>query len=357
MAEEKALLLDDPRQITPAAFDRARDHGERLAVLLNYAVLAPSILNVQPWRFRIEDDTLALYIDRSRALPVTDPTGRELTISCGAALLNLRVAARAFGQDPEVDTLPDPDDADLLARVRLRAASPSEPDRRLRDAIPARRTNRSAFEDRPLPKDLVEALRAAVASEGATLTLLLEAGEARDRVAALIADAELIHLGNPAFRRELIEWAWRRIGEAQQREGEARWRLGAAGYTPEPVNQSEVARALAAAASRTLMSDEEAAIVARSRAEAAPALALLTTPEDDRRAWLAAGQALQRALLVATASGISASFLSPPVEIPHLRPQVGEAFGAAGVPQLLLRFGYGPEIAAAPRRPTEEVVA
>ena len=61
--------------------------------LLEAAVQAPSSHNTQPWLFRVEDGAVHLLADRTRALPVNDPDDRELTISCGCALLNLRVAA------------------------------------------------------------------------------------------------------------------------------------------------------------------------------------------------------------------------------------------------------------------------
>ena len=62
---------------------------EHIQFLLNYAVLAPSRHNIQPWLFKVEGNTVALYADQSRALPVADADNREMIISCGAALANL----------------------------------------------------------------------------------------------------------------------------------------------------------------------------------------------------------------------------------------------------------------------------
>ena len=58
--------------------------AERLRFLLRYAILAPSRHNTQPWLFEIEGDELRVYADRSRALPVADPDGRQQLMSCGA---------------------------------------------------------------------------------------------------------------------------------------------------------------------------------------------------------------------------------------------------------------------------------
>ena len=55
------------------------------------ALLAPSVHNTQPWRMVIRPDVLELYADRDRQLAALDPTGRQLLVSCGCALLNARV--------------------------------------------------------------------------------------------------------------------------------------------------------------------------------------------------------------------------------------------------------------------------
>jgi len=71
----------DENHLSPLACAEAR-----LRFALNYAVLAPSTHNSQPWRFIVDGDTVMLCANRTRALPVVDPFDRELVISCGAAL-------------------------------------------------------------------------------------------------------------------------------------------------------------------------------------------------------------------------------------------------------------------------------
>jgi hypothetical protein len=47
--------------------------------------------NSQPWQFALNRDSVDVFADRSRSLPVVDPDDRELTISCGACVHHLRL--------------------------------------------------------------------------------------------------------------------------------------------------------------------------------------------------------------------------------------------------------------------------
>ncbi|MDF3051341.1 MAG: nitroreductase, partial [Pseudonocardia sp.] len=66
---------------------------------LELACRAPSVHNTQPWRWRLGDDTVALFADQRRRLWATDRDARDLILSCGAALHHLRVALAAAGVD------------------------------------------------------------------------------------------------------------------------------------------------------------------------------------------------------------------------------------------------------------------
>ena len=94
----------------------------------------------------------------------------------------------------------------------------------------------------------------------------------------------------------------------------------------------------------------------RKLVEGSPVLAVLTTDTDTPVAWLSAGQALARVLLLDCARGVSASFLNQPLESDVLRPQFRDTLGLSGFPQILLRLGYGPETKPTPRRDVRDVL-
>src|SRR6266511_4188127 len=138
---------------------------------LEAAVAAPSVHNTQPWKFRIRGSGIDVYADYSRRLDVIDPHGRELLISVGAAVLNLRVAILAHGHQPLLRLLPSVRERNLVARVTPGPpVQANQTARALAQAVPRRRTNRRPFADIPVPEHTLDELAAAAKVEGATLS-------------------------------------------------------------------------------------------------------------------------------------------------------------------------------------------
>lgn len=331
--------------IAEADYPENRDQAEKLRFLLRYAVLAPSGHNTQPWLFRIGDGAVEIHADRSRALPVVDPHDRELTISCGAALGTLRIAMRHFGLRHAVELLPDPEQADLLARVTLQKGDPADgPGGRVFDAICRRRSNRQAFQDREVPRELTQRLVADAGAEGVWLRPV--EGDDRAAVAELVARGDRLQMADKDFRRELAAW----IHPNSSRSDD-----GMRGYG---FGLGEVMSQLGPFVIRSFDAGKGQAAKDRELAAGAPLLAVLGSEDDDPRSWLRTGQALQGVLLRARAGDVWSSYLNQPIEVEDLRPRLAKLIDREGeFPQLLLRFGFGPEVAPEPRRSVDEVIA
>jgi nitroreductase len=327
-----------PWDISAEAFPGDNFACDQLEFLLGYAILAPSPHNTQPWRFRINVNDAEIFADRRRALRVVDPVGRELTMACGAALFNLRVATEYFGRGYTVQVLPQADQPDLLACLTLRLHSEtSSEDVVLFHALTQRRTNRQAFRPDPLPAEILAELADAAAREGAWLAIATEEGP-RQALADLVAAADKIQWASRDFRRELA--AWMRTDAEHQVDGIPTHDLGVRDW------MAFAGPALV----RTLNRGNNQAARDADIALHSPALVVLGTDEDDPRSWLQAGQALESVLLHARSERVCASFLSQPVEVGEVRPQLASAVGLGGFPQALLRLGYGPEVPPTPRR-------
>jgi nitroreductase len=155
-----------PWQIESGEFPTASTTAQKLKFLINYAILAPSGHNTQPWQFKIINEGIELFADKNRALPVVAPNDRELIISCGAALFNLRLAIRYFGGRDLVETFPDSNNSNLLARIRLgdKYEITSE-ENLLFKAISLRHTNRFPFTSQKIPDTLLAQLQQVPCSE------------------------------------------------------------------------------------------------------------------------------------------------------------------------------------------------
>lgn len=331
----------------PAAAEKAFPSwggpADRLRFFLGYAVLAPSRHNAQPWTFEIQGDEVRVYGDASRALPAADPDGRELVMACGAAILNLRLAAAHFGFATSLDVVPGHRRDGLLATVRLEERSASTPEtEELFRAIPTRRTNRLPLDGREPPEGLIARLVKEARREGAWLRAVEE--PQRRPMAELIAEGDRVQWGALRFRSELA--AWTRTNGSARRDGLPAYAQGV----------SDAAALLAPVVLRLTNPGRAEAERDRRRCMGSKALLVLATPRDGKLEWLQAGEAMQRILLHAASTGLSASYFCQPIEVPALRRKVAEVVGETGAPQLVLRLGYGLEVRAPPRRPVDETL-
>jgi len=308
---------------------------EALAEAARVARLAPSVFNTQPWRWQVGSDAMDLCGDRARQLEA-DPAGRMLAISCGAALHHARVALAASGHRAAVERLPDADQPDLLARIRI--TGPYEPDLAdlaLREAIDRRRTDRRGYADRQVPDVVVARLRAAVEEQGAWLHVVPD--EQLPMLAAATARAGELELADPDYRAELIRWTNR-----PQWSGDGIPPATAVRSTPRRVPVREFS-----------LGPEDGTDPGPGDDRGA-VYAILYGDRDDTLGWLRAGEALSAVLLAATAVGLSAAPASAPIEVTATRELVRGLLSGLGHPFLILRFGFGAVTGAAPAAPRRD---
>ncbi|MCG8923032.1 nitroreductase [Lentzea sp. CC55] len=306
--------------------------------VLAAASLAPSVHNTQPWRFQVKRDRIELYADHGRRLAATDPEDRALRLSCGAALFNLRLALEARGVRPLVSMLPGHDAPGALAVVRRGGSIKINAENRaLLDAVPRRRTNRTPFLEAPVDPRQRHALVRAAELERSWLHVI-STPQDRAQLKRFVRQAHEIQLGDEGVQAELAAFTGHRPGAAD-------------GVPP------------ASAGVRPAMQDEWAFRDFQGPErhpgkdyESDPLVVVLCSFYDGPLGELQAGQAMQRVLLTATTRGLSASFLSQPVEVRRVRENLRRALGGMLVPQTVLRVGFSTPVPATPRRPVAELL-
>lgn len=314
----------------------ARTTALRRAVV--QAVRAPSVHNTQPWRFVLGADSLELHADWSRRLPVLDRSGRQVLMSCGCALLNVRVSLAAAGWSCRVERVPDPSRPDLLARVVLldeppsRAATPAVGLGRLDPAVGARRTTRTPFTGAPPAAGVLDELVAAAADEGAQLLVLDEAGS---RVAVRLSRrADELEDATPGYRHELAAWTGDDAGRTDGVPASA---------LPPRTGPGPDTRGMG------LLTGQDDRSTSR--------LLLLGTRHDSQVQWVRAGEALERVLLELTAAHLAASTLMQVVEVVETSARLVAELGVPVQPQALLRVGRAATGPATRRRRLVDVLS
>lgn len=300
-------------------FPRTGSVEEKLKFLINYAILAPSLHNTQPWTFVVRGSEIRVLADQNRQMPVADPDARELYISVGCALENLLTAATYFGLHTTVTYFPDPKDEVWVANVTFSNAHPSSSlsDQELFHAITLRHTSRQTYANRPLNERDIQRLQSCIHESNINLQMTGDA-EVKQQIDSLVISADITQFANPAYRDELVNW----IGQG---EFGYRWLIARVGQL-----------ATNYLASHHKPTKPDADIVLN-----APILALLSTPTDDRRAHIKTGQVFERLALNATALNIGIQPLSQILQVGELKPELSKLFtGSSAFPQMAFRIGY-----------------
>jgi hypothetical protein len=320
--------------------------ADQAGYLIATAARAPSVHNTQPWLFRRNGSAMELFADPHRRLRV-DPDGREMLISCGAALFGLRLGVRSLGYLPAVGLLPDRRRPRLLARVRLGTPAPiTGAELLMLEALPHRHTHRSAFTAAPLPDGLLAGLQHDALVEGATLGLV-ESADDYGHLADLVKAAERKQDLDPLIRAEVRRW--RRPPGSAARDGVPAGAF-ADGAFPDRVDGRR---------GRLRQRDfDQGRGLGMLTAGGPPALAtaVLITRGDAQADWLRVGQALHRLLAHAASRWVFASLYTQPLEDAEIRARSRASLALPGAPQVVLQFGTARITQPTPRRPPSDLI-
>ncbi len=310
--------------------------------LIRFATLAPNGHNTQPWRFAAAPGAITIRPDLARRTPVVDPDDHHLFVSLGCAAENLSLAAAARGHsgEPEFD---GGDDGSITFAHR-----PSAPrDSPLFDAIPVRQSTRAAYDGRAVSPNALRTLEAAGTSAAVDLVLITDRPMV-DRIRDLVVTGNSAQMADGAFIRELKSWL--RFNPRTALETGDGLYSAASGNPALPDWLGPLAFDWLAT---TRSQNDSYARQIRSSAGIAVFFGARADPEH----WVAVGRACQRFALQATALGLKHAFINQPVEVPALRPELAALLGRPGRrPDVVMRFGFGPLMPYAPRRPVASVL-
>lgn len=286
---------------------------------------APSVHNTQPWDVSTTETNDGVWVRvcavPARQLPVLDPDGRQLAISCGAALDHAIVAAEGLGLRVSCGMRPA-EDYPELARLSCSKGAASPEQARLLEAIGRRRTYRGRFTSRRVTHEVRQELTAL--AEGFGCWLRVVSPDEEVALAVLLSKADAAEQRDPAYLKELEVWSDAPTGSG----------FGVPETSRDPSHGDGSSFALRdfGATSPSTADDPPAADH--------PLLMVLGTDGDERLDWLACGRALSRLLLTATDEGLAAQPLGQVTDGVGWRSRLVAQLGLVGHAQVVLRFGY-----------------
>jgi hypothetical protein len=318
---------------------RALTGFTRLRGLVREATLAPSSHNTQPWKFRLGDRSIAVLPDLTRRCPVIDPDDHHLFVSLGCATENIVWGARANGLFAHVDCRGDWID------VAFEETRPSKS--ALYDALPHRQCSRSIYDGRAVSQSEIALLESAARGPGVHAIVLTKRVEI-ETMLEYVARGNTQQLADRRFVRELATWI--RFNESDAvRAGDGLF----AGSTGNLSSPRWLGRLLHRGFSSQRTENAKCARQLRSSA----GVVVFLSDRNDPEHWIEVGRCYERFALQATALGIRNAFLNQPVEVAPLRGQFAAWLNAGDRrPDLVVRFGRGPEMPRSRRRPLEHVL-
>ena len=294
--------------------------------ILEYARLAPSVHNAQPWKFIIHESSVSLIAEPKRMLDEGDPTGRESWISFGICLEAILQAAKGLGMSATITHQQTTSFDGVIATVMIgNEATKKNPT--ILNALRERYTYREKMAPATISAALVRRCQASVKDlPGVDAHVMQDKDSIRD-TGALTKKAMSLALGDPGFRNELFHfihynWSSSRTGLHGYAMGEgwlgsifAKWSVKLGVGLPLKARHDQ------------------------QRIVDASALIFVATTGDVPSFWFKAGRGYLRVALEVAASGLVQGTLAAPVEAASFHEDIEKMLGTNKRIQTMIRVG------------------
>lgn len=293
------------------AFPVEAELPKQIEQILEGAVRAPSTHNSQPWRFRIQGNTLDVYRDERVQLPNSDKDTQYAHISIGFLLHHIWALGSYMQMEPSIvvtgETKP-------LARVTFSPASVSHDDSFLSvvEALFARRNRRGVFADAKIPEALLRSLADPIhLPKGLTFSppaIVTDSHKAGEIGKYTLETMERVY-ERPAFRKEMSQWV---VPTGSTRKD------GIPGYS---LNQPLVLSWILPSLIRLFNIGKVPGKASAAALSSAPAIFAFGANENPAE-WLAIGFEASWITLRLVSEGFSASVFVATAELPDIREKV-----------------------------------
>ena len=312
--------------------------------IIKCAAKAPSGHNTQPWKFKIENGSISILPDFTRALPVVDSDNHALYISLGCALENLIIAANQFDYDTKVTIHNSGNEAFIQVDFN-QVEKTIKTD--LFDFIVKRQVTRNEYSTEKIQKTVLKELFDDVSDEGIQVKLFLSETEIENLTPYIIEGTNL-QFNNKAFVKELVSWV--RFSEKEVLlKGDGLWTAS--------MGLPNMGRSIGNFVMKNFVTAKSEAKRWKKIISKSAGFALFMVEENDPEHWIKLGQAFQRFGLMATKMNIKHAHVNMPCEELPVREKMIQYFQLNEyTPLLLIRLGYSNSLPYSYRRNINEII-
>lgn len=334
-----------PWEIKPELFPIKGEIKDQLEFLINFAVLAPSGHNSQPWIFKVSKKDIEIHINTSRSLEKSDPKKRQLLIGIGCSLENLIVAADYFGFKFHINYFPEKSNKNFVVQIKFDSLIQKKEDPcHLIFSINKRATNRNPYENKPIPQEVVDLLKK-ISSQDQEIQIINDIKK-REEIADIVLKAEMEIMDRGYFRKELSEYV---------KSNYTNSKVGMPGFTqgiPGPL--SFLANKLIKKINFSKKNYKKTNNLLKNQT---PAFLVILSHSDTDIDKIKSGQILERIWLILEKNNFNLSPLAAPTQIDIYCQEIQRLINTNHKPQIVTRIGFSfKEVRHTPRLSAKEVI-
>lgn len=323
-------------------FKKIASAEDRIKFLINFAVLAPSSHNSQPWAFISCKDFIKVLVEERRRLPVGDSNDRQLFISLGCAMENIIVAADYYGYSSKIDF---DCENNCAAIIRFAAKNTTGYSDHLIFSIPERLVNRGKYQEKEIKREILDLMKS---QEGRDLKIsVITENILKNKLADVALSATSASMADPAFRKESAGYVI--SNTSGKKYGMPGFGLG----FPTPI--SYLAPFMLKMFNMSKLSNKQDEPLLK---KFTPYMVMISAKGDTPKDWLAAGRVFQKIFLMAAAHNISIAVWAAPIQTGGYYKDLQKILNIDFRPQIFFRMGYAVKDTRAhsPRFTADEVI-
>lgn len=318
----------------------------KIKFFLGYAILAPSTHNTQPWKFKIENNSVDIFPDWNYKLPYADQNNRDLFISLGCCITNILSAASYFNFGYKIIINSSSQEN---AFIRINFLENEKVDYSLASLFPfitKRYSNKLKYLVKPIEQNIIKQLEKLNKNENISIILSVDKS-VNHNVAVLHERAISNFSNNKLFRRELSSWL--RQNNTNLEDGMPGFVVGS-----KPI-QTIVGRLLIEYIPFIFkfLGRKDKLLIENS-----PVIGIIACKDDSIVSWINVGTAFEKFALKTISFGISLTIMDAIVQDRGFLGNLAQLFFLKNMkPKILFRIGYSDtKKYHTPRRNLEKVL-